>query len=140
MPSNIVSLRMRPQQRERVQHLARRRGKSVSETLVGLVEEGLRAAEYPLVQFRDSSVGREAYVMGTSTAVWEVAWLARFFGGDADAVAGHLNWPLARVRAALNYGARFPEEIQDALEDMERDPRDLQAMLPSLRVVTVGDD
>ena len=69
--------------------MARRQGNSVSETLVELVEEGLRAAEYPLVQFRDRSVGREAYVMGTSTAVW----LARFFAGDADAVAAHLNWP-----------------------------------------------
>ena len=130
----FVSVRLRPRQRERLERLARVRGKNASETLVGLIEEALRAAEYPLIHFRDTAVGREAYVMGTGTAVWEVVWLAEHFEGDAERVAAHMSWPLFKVQAALNYAAQFPHEVRDALDDMERGPADLRKIVPGLRV------
>ena len=43
------------------------RGEATSQ----LIEEGLRHAEYPAIEFRDSSVGREAYVGSSRLAVCE---------------------------------------------------------------------
>jgi hypothetical protein len=82
-----------------------------------LVEEGLRRSEFAFIDFRDSAVGRQAYVQGSSLAVWEVMLLVRSYKGDAPAVAQHLRWPQRKVQAAINYAEAFPEEIQEALSD-----------------------
>jgi hypothetical protein len=57
--------------------------------------------EFPFIEFRDSTVGRQAYVQGGTLAVWEVMMLARAYQSNAAAVARHLGWPEARV--AFNY-------------------------------------
>jgi len=37
-----------------------------------LIEEGLPHAEFPAIEFRDSAAGRQAYVVGSRLAVWEL--------------------------------------------------------------------
>lgn len=74
---------------------------------------------YPSIEYRDSPVGRQAYVSGSSLAVWEVALIARNFseGDRVAATAEHLGWPAARVQAALRYAEDFAGEIDAALAD-----------------------
>ncbi len=137
--SKVVSLRLRDEQVERLQRAARHLGRTPSEAAALLLEEGLRQREFAFVEFRDSAVGRQAYLQGTRLAVWQVAWLARDFGGDAGRVAAHLELPVTQVMAALNYAAAYPDEIEAAIEDSSRAPTDLRRLVPDLNVTTVAD-
>lgn len=110
-------------------------------------------AEFAFIQFRESIVGREAYVQGTGLAVWEVVFVARSSGMDVARTAAHLEVPENKVQAALNYAtaypdeiqaalnyaAAYPDEIQAALEDNDKDFDELARMLPGLRRFSVGE-
>ena len=115
--SKVVSLRFKDAQIERLSRLARRLSRTPSETGALLVEEGLRRSEFAMIDFRDSPAGRQAYVQGSTLAVWEVAEIADAYGGDAERAAAHLEWPIARVRAALNYAEAYADEIAVARDD-----------------------
>jgi uncharacterized protein (DUF433 family) len=115
--SQVLSMRLQEGQMERLRRMARRMGRTLGETGALLVEEALRRAEFGHIEFRDSPVGRQAYVQGSSLAVWEVVSLARHYDTDPARTAEHLEWPEFRVKAALNYAAAFPEEIETAIQD-----------------------
>jgi uncharacterized protein (DUF433 family) len=115
--SQVISMRLRDEQVERLRRLARRLGRTPSETGALLVEESLRQAEFGHIEFRPSPLGRQAYVRGSTLAVWEVILVARAFGLDAERTAAHLEWPRFRVQAALNYAAAFPDEVELAIAD-----------------------
>jgi hypothetical protein len=78
--SHVVSMRLRDEQMERLRRLARRLGYTPSEASALLLEEALRTAEFAFIQFRNSPGGRQAYVAGSSPAVWEVVMVARGYG------------------------------------------------------------
>ena len=63
--------------------------------------------------------------------MWEVMLLLRSYNGNAAAVAKHLRWPEAKVRAAVNYAEAFPEEIDEATaENDSTDFETIKRMLP----------
>lgn len=139
--SKVMSIRFQDQQVARIARISRRLGKKPSETVALLVEEALRMAEHPQIDFRDSMAGRQAYVKGSGLAVWEVAMVAREYGGDAEKVAAHLCWRLERVQDALNYARDYNEEIDAALADNDAmDFAALQRMLPQIQRFVVSDD
>lgn len=139
--SRVVSMRMGEQQVERLGRLARQLGRTPSETSALLVEEALRRAEFAYLDFRNSPVGRQAYVQGTGLAVWEVALVARSFGMDPGRTAAHLQWPPVRVQAALSYTAAYPEEIETAIRDNEAlDFNALARMLPQAEQFVVSEE
>ncbi len=70
--------------------------------------------------FRDSSAGRQAYIQGSTLAVWQVMLLVQCYRGDVSAVARHLKWPEAKVQGAVNYAKAFAEEIETALSEKRR--------------------
>jgi uncharacterized protein (DUF433 family) len=117
--SRVVSMRLREEEADRLLKLSRRLRRSVSETAALLIAEKLREEEFPLIEFRGSPLGRQAYVKGTSLAVWEVVLVARQLGMDARRVAEHLGWPEERVRAALNYAEAYPEEVEPLVSEAE---------------------
>jgi hypothetical protein len=105
-----------------------------------LLDEGLRMSNYPYIEFRDSMVGRQAYVSGSSLAVWEVVLIAREFseGDRVAATAEYLGWPAPRVQAALRYAEDYAEEIGAALADNDSyDYARLARELPGARRYTV---
>ncbi len=145
--SKVMSIRFKDRQVERLGRISRRLGKAPSETVALLVEEGLRMAEHPWIDFRDSIIGRQAYVKGSGLAVWEVAMIARDYDGDADKadkadkVASHLRWPVERAQAALNYMRDYREEIDAELADNDAiDFAALQRMLPGIQRFVVPKD
>lgn len=117
--TSVVSTRLDPQQQLRLNGMARRLGRSPSETGALLIEEGLRRAEFAFIDFRDSPVGRQAYIQGSSLAVWEIVWIARGYQNNVEKTAAHLEMSPVKVKAALNYGKAFAEEIQTALQEHE---------------------
>jgi uncharacterized protein (DUF433 family) len=115
--SQVVSMRLQDDQMERLRRLARRLGRTPSETSALLVEEALRRSEFAFLDFRDSPAGRQAYIQGTRVAVWQVVQVAWSYGMDPARAAEHLRWPVVRVQAALSYAAVYPEEIEAAIRD-----------------------
>jgi hypothetical protein len=58
-------------------------------------------------------------------------FLLRSYKGNVVAVAKHLRWPEAKVRAAVNYAKAFPEEIDEAAAENDSvDFETLKRMLP----------
>jgi uncharacterized protein (DUF433 family) len=139
MPSTVVSLRVSEKQAQRLQRKARRLGRSPSETGAILLEEGLRRDEFAFIDFRDSAVGRQAYIQGTRISVWMVMKIARTYGGDVQKTAKHLYRSRPQIQAALNYASAFPEEIEAAIKDNDAyDFGRISRMLPQARAFEVS--
>jgi hypothetical protein len=116
---------------QRLKRLANRYGWTPSDASARLVEEGLRRSEFAFIDFRDSAAGRQTYIQGSSLAVWEIMMLVRSYHGDVPAVARHLNWPEAKVHAAINYADAYPHEIAEVTSENESaDFERLKRMLP----------
>lgn len=129
--SMVLSMRLSVESGKRLKRIANRHGWTPSDASARLVEEGLRRSEFAFLDFRDSTAGRQAYLQGSTLAVWEVMLLLRAYDGNAAAVAKHLRWPAAKVRAAQNYAEAFSEEIEEALADNDSaDFQKLKRMLP----------
>lgn len=138
MAGKVVSLRLREEQVQRLQRLARHLGKTPSETGALLIDESLRQADFAHIEFRNSAVGRQAYVKSSSLAVWEVIMVAQGYGMDAERTAAHLAWTVDRVRAAFHYAEAFPNEIQHALDDNRDMGYDaLKRLLPGVERITI---
>jgi hypothetical protein len=136
--SMVVSMRLPVESGRRLKRMANRHGWTASDTSARLVEEGLRRSEFALIDFRDSPVGRQTYIQGSTLAVWEVMMIVRAYKGDAKKAAKHLEWPEFRVLAAVHYAEAFPKEINEALA--ENDAMDFEALkkiLPDLELYEV---
>jgi uncharacterized protein (DUF433 family) len=129
--SMVISMRLPARSGRRLKRLASQHGWTPSDASARLVEEGLRRSEFAFIDFRDSVVGRQACIQGSSLAVWEIMMLARDYKHNVAKVAKHLHWPEAKVQAAFNYAKAFPEEIDGAIADNEAmDFETLSRMLP----------
>lgn len=135
--STVLSLRLRDDQKERLQRAARQLGRSPSETAALLLEEALRQREFAFIEFRDSRAGRQAYLKGTRLAIWQVASIARSFDGDPAGVAAHLEIAIPPIAAALAYGRAYPAEIEAAIDDNTHAATHLEGLVPGLRTVAV---
>jgi hypothetical protein len=130
-PSMVISMRLPAASGKRLKRMANRHGWTPSDASARLVEEGLRRSEFAFIDFRDSPAGRQACLQGSTLAVWEVMLLVDSYEKDVSAVARHLKWPPAKVQAAVNYSAAFPEEINEAIaENQSTDFEALKRMLP----------
>lgn len=137
--SVVISMRLPAESGTRLKRMANRHGWTPSDASARLVEEGLRRSEFAFVDFRDSPAGRQAYIQGSTLAVWEVLFLVQSYKADVSAVARHLKWPEAKVQAAVNYAKAFPEEIEGALsENAATDFETLKRMLPQATELVSG--
>jgi uncharacterized protein (DUF433 family) len=135
MASTVVSLRVSESQAKRLQRKARRLGRSASETGAILLEESLRREEFAFIDFRDSPVGRQAFLQGSRLSVWMIVKIARSYGGSVQKTADHLQRLPLHIQAALNYAKAFPEEIESAIKDNEAyDFARISRMLPQARL------
>ena len=101
--SKVVSTRLAAETEARLQRLARRLGKTPSETGAMLIEESLRQSEFAFIEFRNSPVGRQAYMKNSNLAVWQVIMLSDQYDRNISKIANHLQKPVAWVQAAFNY-------------------------------------
>jgi len=117
--SKVVSTRLQDSTFERLNRVARVWDKTPSDTVATLVEESLREIEFALIEFRSSPLGRQAYMKGSSLAVWEVIQIARDYDMDIPKVTDHFERAADWVKAAFNYAEAYPEEIDFAIQDAE---------------------
>lgn len=99
-----------------IQQISASLGQTPSDLLAGYAEEIARQHRFCHIEFRDSPLGRLAHVEGTRTAVWLIVDLVRAQGGDIAKTARLHGWPETKVRAAVNYAAAFPQEIEPLIE------------------------
>jgi uncharacterized protein (DUF433 family) len=119
MASTVISMRLASTDVESLRRIARRWGKTPSETSARLVEEALRMEEFAHIEFRDTTAGRQAFIKGTRLSVWMLIAIANQYGVDVTKSAGHLRWAPELVRAGLNYYAAFRGEIDPVLQENE---------------------
>lgn len=103
-------------ERELEREFARRGVKEWSAGVVDLLSEAVRMRRVPGVVFVDSRTGRRPMVAGTGLDVWELiaAWHA--VGRDEAGFRTATDWLTdAQRRAALNYYALYPDEIDQRL-------------------------
>ena len=137
--TSVVSMRIEPSQENRLEKMARRLGRSPSETSAILVEEGLRRSEFGFVDFRDTAAGRQAFIQGTRLSVWMVAKLARIYRNNVAKTAEHLEHSPLQIQAALNYAKSFPDEIEAAINDNDSyDFVKVSNMLPQAELFVAG--
>ena|SRR5438128_10879383 len=138
--TRVISMRMEGSQEERLEQMARRLGRSPSETSALLVEEGLRRSEFAFIDFRDTAAGRQAFIQATRLPVWMVVKIARLYGNDIEKTAEHLGRSPLQIQGAMNYARAFPKEIEAAIKDNESyDFTKLSNMLPQAEVFAVHD-
>ncbi len=115
MATTTTTLRLRSVIRTQITRLAKRQRRSFSEMAQELMDEALRMRDCPGIYFADEPAGREAKIMGTGLAVWEL--IQHYQDVTRDERALQKLFPqlsAAQIRACLLYYAKSPAEI-DAL-------------------------
>ena len=136
--SQVVSTRLPDETAERLKRFARRLGKTPSETSAMLIEESLRETEFAFIEFRNSPVGRSAYMKNSNLAVWQVMIVARKYDLQPDKITLHFQRPQEWVLAALNYAEAYPVEIEDAISDYQAlNYTALKRILPQVELIKV---
>src|SRR6266700_579613 len=115
--SMVISTRLPKKTGERLKRYAKLCRRSPSEVSAMLVEEGLRRREFAFIDFRDTAIGRQAFLQGSRVSVWMAAKVVRAFRGHVEKAAAHLEKPVVQIQAAINYARAFPEEIEAAIEE-----------------------
>jgi hypothetical protein len=71
-----INVELRDEQAARLERFATGLRKTRDEASAQLIEEGLRHSEFPAIEFRDSAAGRQAYLVRSGLAIWEVLMVA----------------------------------------------------------------
>jgi hypothetical protein len=97
-----------------------------------ILEEARRREDYPAVEFRDTPLGRVAYVQGTRVQVAFVyGQVQRDHGLPAERLAESFLWPLWKARGVLAYIDEFAAECRQEWDDLESaEWRQLRRILP----------
>lgn len=79
-----------------------------------LLGESVRTERHPLIRFQAGAAGRrQPIVVGTRLYVHQVMGAVRDNGGDVEDAAEYLGIRPPLVRAAVDYYADFPDEIDE---------------------------
>ena len=137
--SEVVSLRLAQSQLAKLKRLSRRMGNSTSQAAGVLIEESLRRADFGFIDFKDSAIGRQAFIVGTGLQVWEIVVIARSYDMNTSKTAEHLSLPGYLIEAAFNYANAYPDEIEHLIQDNQSYDYDrLKVMLPSIETFNAG--
>ncbi|MFN8634076.1 MAG: ribbon-helix-helix protein, CopG family [Chloroflexota bacterium] len=135
--SKPVTLRLPEETARRLEAVARRAGRSVSETGARSIEEWLRQNEFPEIEFRDFQGQRLACLKG-SIRIWKIIFTAQDYDFDVEKTAAHFQFPVHRIEAAFAYYRAYPEEADRIIADNRSWTYEkLKQVLPQLGRFTV---
>lgn len=113
------SFRLRAETSERLERRASETGETYTSLAERYIDEGLRHADHPGIDFVDGPAGRCARVVGTGLGVWELIEVLRANEASIVETAKYLAIPEQSVTAALGYYGDYPDEV-DHLIDRNR--------------------
>ncbi len=129
--STVVSMRLPAESGKRLKRMANRHGWTPSDAVRAWWRKACADRNLDSSTFEIRPAGRQAYLQGSTLAVWEVMLLVHSYKKDVSAVARHLKRPEVKVQAAVNYAGAFPGEINQAMaENDATDFETLKRMLP----------
>jgi hypothetical protein len=123
-----VTLRLPDETARRLENVAERMGRPVSELAAVMIEEWLRQEAFPDIEFRTFNGERHACVKG-AMQIWLLVMTAQHWDLDVEKTATYFPIPAHRIRGAFDYYRAYPDEIDRALaenraitfEDIKRD-------------------
>jgi uncharacterized protein (DUF433 family) len=110
------SFRLQADTSERLARRASETGETYTSLAERYIDEGLRHADHPGIDFVDGPAGRRARVVGTGLGVWELIEVFRTNEGSMELTASYLEIPESFVLAGLGYYADYPAEIDAWIE------------------------
>jgi len=136
MATTTMSIRVGDEVKSWLERFSLGRGTGAS-AATRLLEEARRREMFPGVAFRDTPLGRLAYVQETRVAVAYVALL----GDDCPArrISEQYGWPLWKSESVAAYIRAFPDEVSHErrlVESFERE--ELFARIPGAEEIQLG--
>lgn len=96
---------------------------------------------FSLVEFRNSPLGRQAFMKDSSLAVWEIIEISQHYQMDEKKVANHFERPLEWVKSAFSYAEAYPEEIDAAIQEYQAITlTELKKLLPTLEIFSAFEE
>jgi hypothetical protein len=130
MTSRHVSVRLDSDMVDRLDEQSRHAGQTRTQLTKTLLEEGLRMEAHPGIVFRSGPAGRRPGLAG-GPDIWEVARLFRSRdmsrSPNLNAIADELSLSMNQVRAALGYYADYKNEVDQWIEQLDREADQLLA-------------
>lgn len=131
MATKPFSLRVSEEVRLELEQIARRFGTSPATLGADFITQGVRAANHPSIEFRQTPVGRMAYLRGIRLPVWLAVTTVDDCRGNAEKAAKLLRLPVLLLKAALIYAKAFPHEIAADRDAGYRPVDDLDSLVPN---------
>ena len=127
------SIRLGEQADLLVRDEGRRTGRSRSVIVGELAEEAAKTRLFPGIAFRGTP--RRAWAIGSGLDVWEIIDLLRSYVDDEGALReSHPLVTERHLQLSRAYAERFPEEIEEVLEEQRRPLEALRELYPFLQV------
>ncbi len=108
MATTTMSVRVSEEMRRWLERFSKGRGSGGGSAAL-LLEEARRRELFPAIDFRDTPLGRLAYVHGTRVPVALVLRMGR--GLTSVQTAEHYGWPLWKAESALAYARAYTDEM-----------------------------
>jgi hypothetical protein len=129
-----VSFRLDRGLLDRIEVEAKTHAVSMTTLVASLLDEGLKTRRFPGIVYRDGPAGRRAGVVG-GPDVWEIIRALKVMGGSANRrvqrLAGEIDLDPGLIRAAVDFYAAFPEEIDERIALDEQAARRVEDMVAS---------
>src|SRR5438309_11324080 len=109
--SGTLSIKLSREERKDLNDLSRFKGTRPTALGAQFIAEGLRTARFPGIEFRNTPLGRLAYLKNSRLAVWLLRDLVRQ-AGSIKKVARLVGRSAIQLEGALLYAKAFPEELE----------------------------
>lgn len=116
---------------------ARRTRRSKGAVVETLTEEAIRCRRFPGIAFRGEDWNRRAWLIGTALDVWQVVDAYGDFG-SVERMVAETDLDERRLRIALAYWGRYPEEIDSAVRENRRPLSELAEEHPDAEIHRIG--
>lgn len=129
MKTTTISVPLTPEDRKDLEDLSRCRRTPPPTLGAQFIAEGLRLTRFPGIEFRNTPLGRMAYLKNSRLAVWLLRELVAQTR-SVKKVASLVGRSAVQLEGALLYAKAFPEELEAAARWNKRAPEALDEVLP----------
>jgi uncharacterized protein (DUF433 family) len=120
-----------------VQEMAHRVRRPVERVANELLDQSLRARQFPGIVFVEGPAGVRAHLAGTGLDVWEAIALVRQYGSPAAVAAALPSLVGPQLQIALAYASAYSAEVEQAISENSRTMHEVMREFPFVQVVEV---